>query len=62
MPGGEYLRLTRALLRHAGPHLQHCWLSLSGAAAADSGDDAAPFPGASGDNGETPAAEATGDG
>ena len=22
MPGGEYLRLTRALLRHAGPHLQ----------------------------------------
>jgi 4-aminobutyrate aminotransferase-like enzyme len=33
MPGPEYLRLTRALLRHVGPHLKHVWLSLSGAMA-----------------------------
>ena len=33
MPGGEYLRLTRALLRHGGPHLKHCWLSVAGAMA-----------------------------
>ncbi|MCG8589799.1 MAG: aminotransferase class III-fold pyridoxal phosphate-dependent enzyme [Proteobacteria bacterium] len=30
MPGPEYLRLSRALLRHAGPHLKHVWLSVSG--------------------------------
>ncbi len=33
MPGGEYMRLTRALLRHTGPHIKHCWLSVSGAIA-----------------------------
>ncbi len=33
MPGPEYLRLTRALLRHAGPRLKHAWLSISGAMA-----------------------------
>jgi 4-aminobutyrate aminotransferase-like enzyme len=33
LPGGEYLRLSRALLRHAGPHLRHVWLSVSGAVA-----------------------------
>jgi len=32
-PGPEYLRLSRALLRHAGPRLKHVWLSLSGAMA-----------------------------
>ncbi|MDP7570464.1 MAG: aminotransferase class III-fold pyridoxal phosphate-dependent enzyme, partial [Myxococcota bacterium] len=32
-PGGEYLRLSRALLRQAGPRLRHCWLSVSGAMA-----------------------------
>jgi acetylornithine aminotransferase len=32
-PGVEYLRLTRALLRHAGPQLKHAWLSVSGAMA-----------------------------
>jgi 4-aminobutyrate aminotransferase-like enzyme len=32
-PGPEYLRLTRALLRHAGPRLAHAWLSVSGAIA-----------------------------
>jgi 4-aminobutyrate aminotransferase-like enzyme len=32
-PGAEYLRLTRALLRHAGPRLAHVWLSVSGAMA-----------------------------
>ncbi|MBW2270931.1 MAG: aminotransferase class III-fold pyridoxal phosphate-dependent enzyme [Deltaproteobacteria bacterium] len=32
-PGPEYLRVTNALLRHAGEHLQHVWLSLSGAMA-----------------------------
>ncbi len=32
-PGAEYLRLLRALLRHAGPHLAHVWLSVSGAMA-----------------------------
>ena len=29
-PGPEYLRLSRALLRHAGSRLKHVWLSLSG--------------------------------
>lgn len=33
MPGPEYLRLSRALLRHVGSHLRHVWLSLSGAMA-----------------------------
>lgn len=33
MPGPEYLRLSKALLRHAGPRLKHVWLSLSGAVA-----------------------------
>ena len=33
LPGLEYLRLSRALLRHAGPNLKHVWLSLSGAMA-----------------------------
>jgi 4-aminobutyrate aminotransferase-like enzyme len=33
MPGPEYTRLTRALLRHAGPRLKHAWLALSGAMA-----------------------------
>jgi len=32
-PGAEYLRVSRALLRHAGPHLKHVWLSVSGAIA-----------------------------
>lgn len=32
-PGPEYLRLSRALLRHAGPRLKHVWLSVSGAMA-----------------------------
>ena len=32
-PGPEYLRLSRALLRHAGPRLAHVWLSVSGAMA-----------------------------
>jgi 4-aminobutyrate aminotransferase-like enzyme len=32
-PGPEYLRLTHALLRHAGPPLAHAWLSVSGAIA-----------------------------
>jgi len=32
-PGPEYLRLTRALLRHTGPRLKHAWLSVSGAMA-----------------------------
>jgi 4-aminobutyrate aminotransferase-like enzyme len=33
VPGPEYLRLSRALLRHAGPRLAHVWLSVSGAMA-----------------------------
>ncbi len=33
MPGPEYLRLSRTLLRHAGPNLKHVWLALSGAMA-----------------------------
>ncbi|MCP5040649.1 MAG: aminotransferase class III-fold pyridoxal phosphate-dependent enzyme [bacterium] len=33
MPGAEELRLSRALLRHAGPNLKHVWLALSGAVA-----------------------------
>jgi 4-aminobutyrate aminotransferase-like enzyme len=32
-PGPEYLRLSKALLRHAGKHLRHAWLSVSGAIA-----------------------------
>ena len=32
-PGPEYLRLTRALLRHTGKKIRHCWLSVSGAMA-----------------------------
>jgi 4-aminobutyrate aminotransferase-like enzyme len=33
LPGPEYLRLSRALLRHAGPRMKHVWLSVSGAMA-----------------------------
>ena len=33
LPGAEYLRLSRALLRHSGPRLRHVWLSISGAIA-----------------------------
>jgi 4-aminobutyrate aminotransferase-like enzyme len=33
VPGPEYLRVSRALLRHAGANLHHVWLSLSGAIA-----------------------------
>lgn len=33
MPGPEYLRLSRSLLRHAGPRFKHAWLSVSGAMA-----------------------------
>ena len=33
MPGPEYLKLSKALLRHAGPRLVHAWLSVSGAMA-----------------------------
>jgi acetylornithine/N-succinyldiaminopimelate aminotransferase len=33
LPGVEYLQLSRALLRHAGPRLKHAWLSISGAMA-----------------------------
>jgi 4-aminobutyrate aminotransferase-like enzyme len=33
MPGPEYLRLSRALLRHAGQRIRHVWLSASGAMA-----------------------------
>jgi 4-aminobutyrate aminotransferase-like enzyme len=32
-PGPEYLRLSEALLRHAGKRLRHAWLSVSGAMA-----------------------------
>jgi 4-aminobutyrate aminotransferase-like enzyme len=32
-PGAEYPELLRALLRHAGPHIKHGWLSISGAIA-----------------------------
>ncbi len=32
-PGAEYLRVSRALLRHAGARLKHVWLSVSGAMA-----------------------------
>jgi 4-aminobutyrate aminotransferase-like enzyme len=32
-PGPEYLRLSRALLRHAGPRLKHVWLGTCGAIA-----------------------------
>ena len=30
LPGPEYLRVSRALLRHTGPRVRHAWLSLSG--------------------------------
>jgi 4-aminobutyrate aminotransferase-like enzyme len=33
LPGPEYVRLSKALLRHAGSRLRHVWLSLSGAIA-----------------------------
>ncbi len=33
LPGTEYVRLSKALLRHAGPRLKHVWLSVSGAMA-----------------------------
>jgi 4-aminobutyrate aminotransferase-like enzyme len=33
LPGREYERLSRALLRHAGPRLEHVWLALSGSMA-----------------------------
>jgi 4-aminobutyrate aminotransferase-like enzyme len=33
LPGPEYKRITRALLRHSGPRLKHAWLALSGAMA-----------------------------
>jgi 4-aminobutyrate aminotransferase-like enzyme len=32
-PGGEYIGLSKALLRHAGSRLKHAWLSVSGAMA-----------------------------
>jgi 4-aminobutyrate aminotransferase-like enzyme len=32
-PGPEYLRLTKALLRHTGKRIRHAWLSVSGAIA-----------------------------
>jgi 4-aminobutyrate aminotransferase-like enzyme len=33
LPGAEYGRVSRALLRHAGKRLRHVWLSISGAIA-----------------------------
>jgi len=33
LPGAEYTRLSRALLRHTGPEIRHVWLSLSGSIA-----------------------------
>jgi acetylornithine/N-succinyldiaminopimelate aminotransferase len=33
LPGPEYLRLSKALLRHAGSRIKHAWLSLSGSMA-----------------------------
>jgi 4-aminobutyrate aminotransferase-like enzyme len=33
LPGPEYWRLSRALLRHTGPHIRHAWLSVSGSMA-----------------------------
>jgi 4-aminobutyrate aminotransferase-like enzyme len=32
-PGAEYLRLSRTLVKHAGPRLKHAWLSVCGAMA-----------------------------
>jgi acetylornithine aminotransferase len=32
-PGPEYLRLSRLLVKHAGPRIRHAWLSVSGAMA-----------------------------
>jgi 4-aminobutyrate aminotransferase-like enzyme len=33
LPGPEYVRLSKALLRQAGRRLKHCWLSVSGSIA-----------------------------
>jgi len=33
LPGPEYLRLSKALLRHTGPRIKHAWLSISGSMA-----------------------------
>jgi len=33
LPGPEYLRLSRSLVKHAGQRIKHAWLSLSGAMA-----------------------------
>ena len=33
VPGSEMLRLSRLLVKHAGPRLKHVWLALSGAMA-----------------------------
>jgi acetylornithine/N-succinyldiaminopimelate aminotransferase len=33
MPGPEYLNLSQALLRHAGPRIKHAWPSVSGGVA-----------------------------
>jgi 4-aminobutyrate aminotransferase-like enzyme len=33
LPGPEYLTLSKALMRHAGPRLKHVWLSVTGAGA-----------------------------
>ena len=33
VPGPEYARLSRALLRHAGPRIKHAWLTMTGAGA-----------------------------
>jgi len=33
LPGPEYHGLHKALLRHTGPEIRHCWLSVSGATA-----------------------------
>jgi 4-aminobutyrate aminotransferase-like enzyme len=33
LPGAEYLRLSKALLRHTGRRVRHAWLSVSGAMA-----------------------------
>jgi 4-aminobutyrate aminotransferase-like enzyme len=33
LPGPEYGRMSRALLRHTGPRIRHAWLSVSGSMA-----------------------------
>ena len=33
LPGPEYLRLSQALVKHAGPRIKHAWLAMSGAMA-----------------------------